>query len=158
MKKVISLTLAFVLMFSICIPAFATDLTLGSQSGSSTVNVRKETAGASFVVTIPPTVDIKWETVETNIEYSISSQLATGTFVKVTVKADVDGKMKNTDNSASLDYSLKSNTTEYTTTKSVIPVDAPEKASAVVTIPLENWRKASIDNYTGTLTFEATVV
>lgn len=158
MKKVISLTLAFVLMFSICIPAFATDLTLGSQSGSSTVNVRKETAGASFVVTIPPTVDIKWETVETNVEYSISSQLATGTFVKVTVKADVDGKMKNADNTASLDYSLKSDTTEYTTTESVISADTPEKATAVVKIPLENWKKASIDNYTGTLTFEATVV
>lgn len=158
MKRIISLALAFVLMFSICVPVFAANLTINQKTSNSTVSVDGSTAGATFVVKIPPTVDIKWEQKETSVEYSISSQLATGKHVKVTVRPDADGKMKNADNTAYLEYSLKSNPTEYTTTESVIFADTPEKATAVVKIPLENWEKASIDNYTGTLTFEATVV
>ena len=158
MKRIISLALAFVLMFSICVPVFAANLTINQKTSNSTVSVDGSTAGATFVVKIPPTVDIKWEQKETSVEYSISSQLATGKHVKVTVRPDADGKMKNADNTAYLEYSLESNPTEYTTTESVISADTPEKATAVVKIPLENWKKASIDNYTGTLTFEATVV
>ena len=149
MKKVLSLVLAFVLMFTICVPVFAVNV------GSTPVRVDGSTVGASFTVTIPATVTIPWEQTEKPIEYSIYSQLATGKGVKVTVNADTDGKMKNAANTAFLEYSLKSGTNQYTTTKPVILPENAEKSSVVVQILTANWDKASIDNYIGTLTFSA---
>lgn len=155
MKKVLSLVLAFVLMFTICIPVFAGTLDATTSTGSTPVRVDGSTVGASFTVTIPATATITWGQTEKSVEYSVYSQLATGKGVKVTVNADADGKMKNAANTAFLEYSLKSGTTEYTTTKSVILSENAEKSSVVVQIPTANWDKASIDNYVGTLTFSA---
>lgn len=156
MKKVISMALACVLMLVTFVPAFALDMAV--TSGSTPVKVKGASAGATFTVTIPATATLTWGQEEKAVEYSVSSQLATGSYIKVSVKADSDYKMKNADASAYLEYSLKSGTTEYTTTKSVISAASPEKSSVVVQIPSANWDKASIDNYTGTLTFEAVVV
>ena len=155
MKKVLSLALAIVLMFTICVPVFAGTLDATTSTGSTPVRVDGSTVGASFTVTIPATATITWGQTEKSVEYSVYSQLATGKGVKVTVNADADGKMKNAANTAFLEYSLKSGTTEYTTTKSVILSENAEKSSVVVQIPTANWDKASIDNYVGTLTFSA---
>lgn len=149
MKKVLSLALAFVLMFAICVPVFA------EYVGSTPVRVDGTTVGASFTVTIPATATITWGQTEKSIEYSVYSQLETGKGIKVIVKADSDQKMKNAANTAFLEYSLKNGTTEYITTQSVIPSTNPEKSNVVVQIPTTNWNKASIDNYVGTLTFSA---
>ena len=149
MKKVLSLALAFVLMFTICVPVFA------EYVGSTPVRVDGSTVGASFTVTIPATATITWGQTEKSIEYSVYSQLETGKGIKVIVKADSDKKMKNAANTAFLEYSLKNGTTEYITTQSVIPSTNPEKSNVVVQIPTTNWNKASIDNYVGTLTFSA---
>lgn len=155
MKKLLSLALVFVLMFTICVPVFAGTLDATTSTGSTPVRVDGSTVGASFTVTIPATATITWGQTEKSVEYSVYSQLATGKGVKVTVNADADGKMKNAANTAFLEYSLKSGTTEYTTTKSVILSENAEKSSVVVQIPTANWDKASIDNYVGTLTFSA---
>ena len=149
MKKVLSLVLAFVLMFTICVPVFA------EYVGSTPVRVDGTIVGASFTVTIPATATITWGQTEKSIEYSVYSQLETGKGIKVIVKADSDKKMKNAANTAFLEYSLKNGTTEYVTTQSVIPSTNPEKSNVVVQIPTANWNKASIDNYVGTLTFSA---
>ncbi len=158
MKKVLSLALAFVLMFTVCVPVFAATLDASTPMGSTPVRVDGSTVGASYTVTIPATATITWGQTEKEVEYSVYSQLATGKFVKVTVEADADGKMKNAENTASLEYSLKAGTTEYTTTQSVILEANAEKSSVVVLIPTANWNKTSIDKYTGTLTFEAELI
>lgn len=158
MKKVLSLALAIVLMFTICVPVFAATLDAATPMGSTPVRVDGSTIGASYTVTIPATATITWGQTEKSVEYSVYSQLATGKGVKVTVTADSDGKMKNAANTAFLEYSLKAGTTEYTTTQSVILPENAEKTSVVVQIPTANWDKASIDNYTGTLTFNAELV
>ena len=155
MKKILSLALAFVLMFIICVPVFAATLDATTSMGSTPVRVDGSTVGASFTVTIPATATITWGQTEEEIEYSVYSQLATGKGVKVTVTADTDGKMKNATNTAFLEYSLKEGTTEYTTKNSVILPENAETSSVVVQIPTTNWEKASIDNYVGTLTFNA---
>lgn len=155
MKKILSLALAFVLMFIICVPVFAATLDATTSMGSTPVRVDGSTVGASFTVTIPATATITWGQTEEEIEYSVYSQLATGKGVKVTVTADTDGKMKNATNTAFLEYSLKEGTTEYTTKNSVILPENAEKSSVMVQIPTTNWEKASIDNYVGTLTFNA---
>ena len=153
MKKILSLALAFVLMFTICVPVFA--LNMENPVGSTSVRVNGSTVGASYTVTIPATATISWGQTEKEIEYSIYSQLSLGEAVKVTVTQDADGKMKNAENTAFLEYSLKEGTTEYTARDSVILPENAEKTSVVVQIPTENWEKASIDNYVGTLTFLA---
>lgn len=155
MKKVLSLALALVLMFTICIPVFAATLDAATPMGSTPVRVDGSTVGASFTVTIPANATITWGKTEKAVEYSVYSQLATGKGVKVTVTADADGKMKNAENTAFLEYSLKAETTEYTTTKPVILPENAETSNVVVQIPTANWDKASIDNYVGTLTFSA---
>lgn len=153
MKKVLSLALALVLMFTILVPVVA-----ATPVGSTPVRVDGSTVGASYTVTIPATATITWGQTEKEVEYSVYSQLSTGKFVRVSVTADSDGKMKNAANTAFLEYSLKAGTTEYTTTQSVILQENAEKTSVVVQIPTANWDRASIDNYTGTLTFEAELV
>lgn len=155
MKKVISSALAIVLMFTACVPVFAATLDAATPMGSTPVRVDGSTIGASYTVTIPATATITWGQTEKEVEYSVYSQLPTGRFVKISVSADADGKMKNAANTAFLEYGLKAGTTEYTTTKSVILAENAEKASVVVEISTDNWNKASIDNYTGTLTFKA---
>ena len=155
MKKLISLALALVLMFTICVPVFAATLNAATPMGSTPVRVDGSTVGASYTVTIPATATITWGQTEKEVEYSVYSQLATGKGVQVTVNADADGKMKNAANTAFLEYSLKNGTTEYTTTKSVILPENAETSKVVVEIPTSNWDKASIDNYVCTLTFRA---
>ena len=155
MKKVLSFALALVLMFTICVPVFAATLDAATPMGSTPVRVDGSTVGASFTVTIPATATITWGQTEKVVEYSVYSQLATGKGVKVTVTADADGKMKNAENTAFLEYSLKAETTEYTTTKPVILPENAETSNVVGQIPTANWDKASIDNYVGTLTFSA---
>lgn len=158
MRKVLSLALAIALMFTVCVPVFAGTLDAVTPMGSTPVRVDGSTVGASYTVTIPATATITWGQTEKAVEYSVYSQLPTGKFVKTSVSADVDGKMKNAANTAFLEYGLKAGTTEYTTTKSVILAENAEKTSVVVEIPTANWDKASIDNYTGTLTFKAELV
>ena len=155
MKKVLSFALALVLMFTICVPVFAATLDAATPMGSTPVRVDGSTVGASFTVTIPATATITWGQTEKAVEYSVYSQLATGKGVKVTVTADADRKMKNAENTAFLEYSLKAETTEYTTTKPVILPENAETSNVVVQIPTTNWNKASIDNYVGTFTFSA---
>ena len=53
MKKVLSLALAIVLMFTICVPVFAGTLDATTSTGSTPVRVDGSTVGASFTVTIP---------------------------------------------------------------------------------------------------------
>ncbi len=156
MKKIFSFALALVLMFTTCISAFAIDLNSSNPMGSTTVRVDGTTAGAKYTVTIPAEVEIPWGQEERAIGFSVYSQLQTGEHVKVTVTTD--GVMKNADNTATLNYSLKSGTTEFTTTESVILSSNPEKSSVVVVIPENNWDYATIDKYAGTLTFEAEIV
>lgn len=154
MKKVFSLALALVMMFAICVPAFAAiEYENDGGAGSTTkVVLLGSSATATYTVTIPATVDIYWEQTSTNVNYSIFSQMETGTYVKVTVESADNGVMTNGAN-ATLNYSLSDTT--YTTTESVIDASTPEEATVKVLIPLTNWQKASIDNYSGTLTFKA---
>ncbi len=156
MKKVFSFALALVLLFTMCISVFAIDLTAGTSAGSTTVLVDGTARGATYTVTIPAEAQIAWGQEEKSVDYSVFSQLETGKHVKVTVTAD--GVMKNDNGTATLNYSLKSGTTEFITTESVILSSNPEKSNVVVVISENNWNYATIDKYTGTLTFEAEIV
>lgn len=158
MKKVLSLALALVMMFAVCIPAFATDLNAGAPAGNTKVLVDgiSDMGEGSYTVTIPAEVKIPWGNETADVEYSIYCQLQTGKLVKVTASSADGGIMENLAKTATLNYSLSDIT--YTTTKSVILATSPETATVKVLIPQTNWDGASIDNYSGTLTFTAELV
>ena len=156
MKKVLSLALALVMMFAVCIPAFANTKYEDGTAGSTTkvlVDGVKDKGEGSYTVTIPAEVKIPWGNEFADVEYSVFCQLQTGKLVKVTVSSADGGVMKNPAKTATLKYDLSDTT--YTTTKSVILASAPEKTKVKVLIAEDDWSNASIDNYRGTLTFTA---
>ena len=159
MKKVLSLALALVMMFAVCIPAFANTKYEDGTAGSTTkvlVDGVKDKGEGSYTVTIPAEVKIPWGDEYADVEYSVFCQLQTGKLVKITVSSADNFTMKNLQKTATLNYLLSDTT--YTTTESVILATKAEKAVAKVNIPTANWEKASIDNYSGTLTFTAELV
>ncbi len=62
MKKFLSIALAVVMMFAICIPAFATDITKNTDqtAQAEVVTVFDETKDWSYTVTIPAGVTVDW--------------------------------------------------------------------------------------------------
>ncbi len=158
MKKVISLALALVMIFAVCIPVFAIDLGAGTPAGNTQVLVDgiNDMGEGSYTVTIPAQVSIPWGNTVSDVEYSIYCQLQTGKRVKVTATSADGGVMENASQTATLNYTLSDTT--YTTTKSVVLVNAPETSNVKVNIPTANWDGASIDNYSGTLTFTAELI
>lgn len=159
MKKVFSLALAFVMICAVCVPACAKTQYENGTAGSYTdviVDGIKDMGEGTYTVTIPAEVQIPWEQEVTDVEYSVFCQLQTGKLVKVTVESADNGTMTNTAQTATLKYSLSDTT--YTTTKSVILASNPEKSAVKVNIPEAVWKGASIDKYSGTLTFTAELV
>lgn len=159
MKKVLSLALALVMMTVVCIPAFANTQYDNGTAGSTTkvtVDGLKDMGEGSYTVTIPAEIEIPWGNEISDVEYSVFCQLQTRKLVKVTASSADGGVMKNVTQTATLKYSLSE--TSYTTTKSVISASNPEKAIVKVNIPKENWDGASIDKYSGTLTFTAELI
>ncbi len=158
MKKVLSLALALVMILAVTIPAFAIDLNAGAPAGNTQVLVDgiADMGEGSYTVTIPAQVQIPWGNTEADVEYSIFCQLQTGKLIKVTAASADGGVMQNASQTATLNYTLSDTT--YITTKSVILETAPETDAVRVNIPTANWEGASIDNYSGTLTFTAELV
>lgn len=155
MKKVLSLALALVMMFAVCIPAFA-NVSNGNGGNTTTVLVDGTNGGTydgTYTVSIPATVNIPWGKTTTDVSYSVWSQLATGKLVKISVASADNGVMTNQAKTATLKYTLSDTT--YTTTKTVILASNPETSAVKVNIPTANWDGASIDKYSGTLTFTA---
>lgn len=149
MKKFISVALALVLMLSIAVPVFAGTINTSGNQASTTVKVAGSTATSSFTVTIPAEVSIDWDSTSTDVNYTVSNKLETGKCIQVVVTGD--GKMVNSENTA-LPYTLADTT--FRTTAAVV-TDA--QAAVKVNIATDDWDAASIDDYTGTLTFTATI-
>lgn len=158
MEKIISLALALVMIFAVSIPAFSIDLGAGTPAGNTQVLVDgiSDMGEGSYTVTIPAEIQIPWGNITADVEYSIWCQLQTGKRVKVTASSADGGVMKNASQTATLDYSLSDTT--YTTTKSVVLASAPETDAVKVNIEQTEWESASIDNYSGTLTFTAELI
>ncbi len=157
MKKIIAIAMALVMMMAIAVPAFAA-VEGGSNAGNDTIIntlTTKEdgTDPTWYTVTIPAKQDIFWEAVTTDINYTISSQLATGDFVKVSV-ADADAAYLMTSTAGNtLAYALAD--TVYTATAEVVTNEA---AKVVVDTTNAAWATVPVDAYSDTLTFTAEIV
>ena len=159
MKKIISIALALVMMMAICVPAFAETAVLGK----NTVNVETTydaTTDASYTVTIPATISVKWddETTPYDASYSVKSQLLVGASVTVGVAYDADtddtnnGVMTNADTTATLKYTL-TGAGETTFTGVNNGTKASNMGGIDATITVAGFDAAPVGVYTGTITY-----
>ena len=87
MKKVLSLTMALVMMMAVMVPAFAVELNANPESADVLIDTStlKDTDGdgvgdteaEEYTVTIPADTTIPWGTEETDVSYTVESHLKT---------------------------------------------------------------------------------
>ena len=107
MKKLLSIALAVVMMFAICVPAFATNITKDSAqtAQAEVVTTYDETTDWSYTVTIPAGVTVDWnDTTAQAMTYSVESQLLIGAKLKVSAAADNSGTMTATGTTDTLTF------------------------------------------------------
>lgn len=168
MKKFFAIFLTVVMMFAVCVPAFATkkitDKAPGDQFTKLYTSTEKENGenGAYYTVTIPAELMIYWSTEKTIFSYSIQSQLETGKGLHITAESDtgvrelVDAAGVNklaygfsgTDGGPAID------SLAYTTTKEVVNIN---RAFNIV-IGSDAWNAVPVNEYTGNLLFTVEVV
>ena len=155
MKKVISVLLAVAMLAALMVPAFALDKTLDENTNSDTAEVKTnydnlEATGGYYTVTYPAETTIAWGTVDTTIQYNVTTQLIPTATLNVTVKQD-NAAMKSA-TGKQLPYTLSGAGTNVT---DIGPfVDADYELNINVTA----WGDVPVDSYSDTLTFEATIV
>ncbi len=158
MKKVLSLMLAFVMMLSICIPAFAAELNeKPSQAGDIIISTDTKDKNGNdaeqYLVTIPADTVIPWGEPETDVSYTVEAHLTRNNRVKVTVAGT--GAMTTADNAYSLAYTL-SGETEYTTASANVYPAATQELKVLVA---DNaWNTAVVEAYSDILTYTSEIV
>lgn len=160
MKKILSIALAVVMLFAVCVPAFAanpiTDKT--EQSGTTIVKTSTKTEtgedGRRYSVTIPANTTIPWGKASVDMAYVVEAHLAYGEQLNVTVAGN--NKMALTeDASVTLPYTLNG-TLDYT---SDTPVVNPAVSNLLtLSITADDWANAIVGEYSDTLTFTAAIV
>ncbi len=154
MKKIIAIAMALVMMMAVAVPAFAntqySDGSAGSETIINTLTTKEDGSDPTwYTVTIPATQSIYWEATATDVNYTISSQLATGDAVYVEVSGN--GELVNAAGDK-LTYTLVG--TEYTATASVV---TDEAASVTVDTSASDWAGVPVDAYSDILTFTASI-
>ena len=163
MKKALSIALALAMLFALCVPAFAANITTDGGTGDSIVKTRTTTAGGdsaeNFTVSIPAETTIPWLTTTAyDIAYTVESHLAYGKHLTVTV-ADSDGQNKmlyTPEAGVTLELPYTLGATTYTAASPV--VNPAANVAATITVDANDWNNAVIGEYADTLTFTVNVV
>ena len=159
MKKILAMVMAIVMMMAIAVPAFAANPIEkdGDQYGQATVATTFDTDDISYSIEIPATINIAWNTakedvVENNAGYKVTSSLATGDTLEITVAKDNEGKMylatdtqKTGDN---LVFDIEGDLTAKTFEGYNSAVAGPELKAYVT-----DWTGVPMDAYLGTITY-----
>lgn len=160
MKKTVSIVLAVVMLFAVCVPAFAADI---SDTGSGNVTVSTLTTkedgsdATDYIVEIPADTQIAWGTPSTDVGYTVESHLMRNQAVKVTVTGS--GTMKTDPANGdvySLAYTLDGAGRDYTAAGPV--VYAAERQTVNVLISENAWNEAVVESYSDVLTYASEVV
>lgn len=154
MKKVLSIALALVMMFAVCVPAFAVELNKDNLSDTATVYTDTSLVGAGdFTVTFEAETPVMWGATSTALTYNVDAQLAAGKKLNVTVAAD-HGVMTLENGDATLAYTITGADTNFTTDGAVYT----GTRTVAVEVASEAWDLAAIGRYSDTVTFTASVV
>lgn len=157
MKKILSLAIAIVMMMAVAVPAFAGEINTSGNSADTqieTLLVKEDGTDAEFfIVTIPAEQKIFWGKESTDVNYTVRSQLATGSCLQVVVSDSDDGYVMTNTAGATLAYSLAD-----TTYKASEEVVGTTTETVKVNVSADAWANAAVDAYSDILTFTASVV
>lgn len=161
MKKVFALALALVMMFAVCVPAFAaateTEITKDSANQSADVAVKTviDPTDISYTVTIPADIEIAWgDTSAQDASYKVTTQLFAGDTLSVDVKAKDDSTvMTSTDATVTdtLTFVLANGGAE--TFGAAVTDAAPANAP---TVSIASFDGVTVAEYVGYLTYTVT--
>lgn len=180
MKKILAVVLSVVMLFAVCVPAFAADtadskkITIndnapeivdGKQTGDSRVYTSTDPVDPNFVsytVTIPAETQIQWGTTKSLFSYSVKTQLDLGKRLAISaVSQSGTQEMKNAGTDKTLPYTFsKTNggevidTLAYTTETEVVDTNRTFN----IDIADETWKAAPIAEYEDYLTFTVEIV
>lgn len=156
MKKAISVVLALVMLFAVCVPAFAADISADGKGDVIVSTSTKTETGEdaeTYTVVIPADTTIAWGTESTDVGYTVESHLARNKAVAVAVTGS--GEMKTVDGAYTLAYTLDG----ATAFQADHPVVYPAAVQAVnVLIAADDWNRAVVESYSDILTYTAEIV
>lgn len=168
MKKILAVVLSVIMLFAVCVPAFAvhtiTDSSAQTADSKLSTSTQKEdgTEGASYVVTIPAETTIPWEKSKTLFSYSVKSQLESGKRLAISA-ASASGRNVLVDAAGAneLPYTFSRtnggdtiDTLSYTTETEVVDTNRTFN----IDIATAAWQAVPVNVYTGNLTFTVEVV
>lgn len=143
MKKLAAGMLSVVLMAGMMCPVYAQD----TQKGEVTVTATVDSAYTLSVPKVP--VNIPYGQVNTDLEITVSGNVASGKTVSVTT---VDGSLKS--GNLEIPYTVAPKSLNWAAAE--ITEDGTTK-KGVLTIKKETWDAAQAGTYTDTVTFTATM-
>lgn len=169
MKKLLSIALAVVMMFAICVPAFATEINQseptadaeGKQTAQAeVVTTYDETTDWSYTVTIPAGVTVDWnDTTAQAMTYSVGSQLLIGAGLKISAAADNGGVMKATGTTDELTFTVAGGGEVEFGAVNAEGTTAPGVVNGTnVSVSIADFAGKAVGAYTGTLTYTVVYV
>lgn len=164
MKKILSIALAIVMMFAICVPAFATEINKSEPAADSD---GKQTAQAevvttydnatdwSYTVTIPAGVTVAWnDTTAQAMTYKVESQLLIGASLKISAAADNGGVMTATGTTDTLAFTVAGGDAVEFGAVNPANTTAPDVVDGTnVSVTIADFSGKAVGAYSGTLTY-----
>lgn len=176
MKKFFAVALALTMLFALCVPAFAAEIT--TDGGTADVIVKTDTKididddgigdkdAENFKVTVPADTTIPWGTTDTvtTLPYFVESHLGYGKHLTVAVTNDGANTMKYTPEAGAEPETLAYTLGGEVNFDTVEPVayDTATKGGVqkdiTISITGDDWNTAVVGEYADTLTFTVTVL
>lgn len=159
MKKILSIALAVVMMFAICVPAFADDTVITKDTEQTAkaevVTVFDETTDWSYTVTIPAGVTVAWnDATAQDMSYKVESQLLIGASLKISAKADDEGLMTATGTTDTLSFTVAGGDEVEFGAVNAANTTAPNVVDGTnVSVTIADFAGKAVGTYTGTLTY-----
>ncbi len=174
MKKFFAVALALTMLFALCVPAFAVEIT--TDGGTADVIVKTDTKidtdddgigdkdAENFKVTIPADTTIPWGTADTvtTLSYFVESHLGYGKHLTVDVTNDGTNKMKYAvgGDTMYLPYTL-GGAVNYDTVNPVAydtATNSGVQKDITISVAGDDWNTAVVGAYADTLTFTVNVL
>lgn len=154
MKKVISVILAVMMLASICVPVFATDITKDSAAQTANADVKTKLTkddgsdAYTYTVTIPASVDVAWgDTAAQDASYYVKSQLILGDTLKVKAEANDAGTMTAIGTASTLTFTVAGG-------EETVYNEVNDGATASgTTVTIADFSGVPIAEYVGTMTY-----
>ncbi len=154
MKKIISVILAVMMLASICVPVFATDITKDSAAQTADADVKTKLTkdggedAYTYTVTIPASVEVAWgDTSAQDASYYVKSQLILGDTLKVKAEANNAGVMTATGTDSTLTFTVADGD------EAVYNEVNDGTAPSGTTVTISDFSGVPIAEYIGTMTY-----